>query len=327
MYVHCIDRFIDLIIGIGITPQSSIYIAIYKLQLLEQLPTMSRLLIESNFMKKVVLITGASSGIGLETAIQFARQGAHISMCGRNKERLDRAYEECTKERIENTQQIIRIQCDMTNDNDVKSMVEQTLTTFDGRLDVLVNNAGTLEYGTIENTSLEQYDRVMNTNLRSVYHMMMLTVPSLAKTKGLFVHFVQLFNYYNCLFFLFVGNVINVSSVNGIRSFPNVLAYNISKSALDQLTACTALELASKGIRVNAVNPGVINTGIQQRGGLTDEQYANFMEHSKTTHALGRVGEVGEVAKVITFLASDSASFVTGITMPIDGGRHAMCPR
>ena len=104
-----------------------------------------------------------------------------------------------------------------------------------GSLDILVNNAGILEMGTIENTSLEQYDRIMNTNVRAVYQLTMLAVPHLVKTRG-------------C--------VVNVSSVNGLRSFPGVLAYNISKSALDQMTRCVALELAPKQVRVNSVNPG-----------------------------------------------------------------------
>jgi NAD(P)-dependent dehydrogenase (short-subunit alcohol dehydrogenase family) len=98
-----------------------------------------------------------------------------------------------------------------------------------------VNNAGIIETGTIENTTLEQYDRVMNTNIRSIYHLTMLAVPELIKTQG---------------------NIVNVSSVNGIRSFPGVLAYNISKAAVDQFTRCVALELASKNVRVNCVNPG-----------------------------------------------------------------------
>lgn len=128
------------------------------------------------------------------------------------------------------------------------------------------------------------------------------------------------------IFFL-IGNIVNVSSVNGLRSFPGVLAYCVSKSALDQLTACTAVELAPKGVRVNAVNPGVITTGIQKKSGLTDEQFAAFLERSKQTHALGRPGEVDEVAGAITFLASPAASFITGACLPVDGGRHAMCPR
>ena len=115
--------------------------------------------------------------------------------------------------------------------------------------------------------------------------------------------------------------------MNGIRSFPNVLAYCISKSALDQLTACTAVELAPKGVRVNSVNPGVITTGLQKRGGLSEEQYEAFLERSKETHALGRTGNVDEVASGVTFLASEAASFITGACVPIDGGRHALCPR
>lgn len=106
-----------------------------------------------------------------------------------------------------------------------------------------------------------------------------------------------------------------------------MLAYNISKAGLDQLTRCSALELAPKGVRVNSVNPGVVITGIHLTGGLSQEQYANFLEHSKTTHALGRPGNVSEVAATITFLASDLASFITGASLPVDGGRHAMCPR
>jgi len=118
-----------------------------------------------------------------------------------------------------------------------------------------------------------------------------------------------------------------VSSVNGIRSFPGVLAYNVSKAAVDQFTRCVALELAPKGVRVNSVNPGVIITELQRRGGLDQEAYVKFLEHAKVTHALGRPGEVKEVAAAIAFLASDEASFSTGISLPVDGGRHAMCPR
>merc|ERR1719266_1510404 len=153
---------------------------------------------------------------------------------------------------------------------------------------------------------MAQYDRVMNTNMRAIYSITMLAVPHLVKTKG---------------------NVVNVSSVNGIRSFPGVLAYNVSKAAVDQFTRCVALELAPKQVRVNSVNPGVIITELQKRGGLDQERYEKFLEHSKTTHALGRPGEPEEVAKAIAFLASDESSFTTGASLPVDGGRHAMCPR
>jgi len=183
--------------------------------------------------------------------------------------------------------------------------MDKTISHF-GKLNILVNCAGIIDFGTIENTSLEQYDRVFRTNVRSVYQLTMLAVPHLVSTKG---------------------SIVNVSSVNGIRSFPGVLAYNMSKSALDQFTKCVALELAAKQVRVNSVNPGVIITELQKRGGLTDEAYAKFLERSKETHALGRPGECDEVSKTIAFLASDESSFITGALIPVDGGRHVMCPR
>jgi len=175
-----------------------------------------------------------------------------------------------------------------------------------GRIDILVNNAGILEMGNIENASLEQYDRLMNTNVRSIYHLTMLATPYLIETKGA---------------------IVNISSVNGIRAFPGVLAYNMSKAAVDQFTRTVALELAAKQVRVNSVNPGVIITDLQKRGGLSEEAYAAFLERSKTTHALGRPGEADEVAQAIAFLASSDSSFITGASIPVDGGRHAMCPR
>jgi len=134
----------------------------------------------------------------------------------------------------------------------------------------------------------------------------MLAVPHLVKTKG---------------------NIVNVSSVNGVRSFPNVLAYCMSKSAVDQFTRCVSLELAPKGVRVNSVNPGVVVTNLLTRQGMSEEDYAKFLEKTKFTHALGRPGTVEEVAKAIVFLASDDASFTTGESLLIDGGRHALCPR
>jgi NAD(P)-dependent dehydrogenase (short-subunit alcohol dehydrogenase family) len=123
------------------------------------------------------------------------------------------------------------------------------------------------------------------------------------------------------------GSVVNVSSVNGLRSFPGVLAYCVSKAAVDHLTRCAAIELAPLGVRINAVNPGVTVTNLHRRSGMGEEQYAAFLERSKTTHPLGRPGDAAEIAELILFLASDRAGWMTGETIPIDGGRHLTCAR
>lgn len=252
------------------------------------------------FTGKVVLITGASSGIGAAAAKQFASLGASLALTGRNLENLESVAAQCPV-----TPKPFIITGELTNENDTKHILEATIKHF-GRLDVLVNNAGILEAGAIENTSLEQYDRLMNTNVRTIYHLSMLAVPHLIKTKG---------------------NIVNVSSVNGIRAFPGVLAYCMSKAAVDQLTRCAALDLAPKQVRVNSVNPGVTVTDLHKRSGMEEKQYQEFLEKSKQTHALGRPGHPDEVAKAIVYLASEDASFITGASLPVDGGRHAMCPR
>lgn len=255
-----------------------------------------------DFVGKVVLITGASSGIGAETAVHFARLGADLVLTGRNVSALNSVAENCDK--ISKKTPLI-VAGSIEDDKHIKNLLDSTISKFQ-KLDVLVNNAGIMEMGTIENTSLEQYDKVNNVNVRSVYNLTMQAVPHLIKTQG---------------------NIVNVSSVCGHKSFPGVLAYCMSKASIEQFTKCVALELAPKKVRVNAVSPGVIVTQLQQRGGLDDKAYAAFLEHSKETHALGRPGNPSEVASAITFLASDMASFITAASIPTDGGRHAMCPR
>ena len=144
---------------------------------------------------KVALITGASSGIGAATAILFSKLGANISITGRNVENLQKTAENC--QQIEDGQKKpLLIQADLQNEADTETLVAKTIAEF-GKLDILVNNAGVLEMGTIENTSLEQYDRIMNVNVRAIYQLTMLATPELVKTKG---------------------NIVNISSVNGIRS-------------------------------------------------------------------------------------------------------------
>ena len=178
--------------------------------------------------------------------------------------------------------------------------------TFVRTLDVLVHSAGILINGSIETLSVSDYDRIMNINTRSAFLLTQLCTPHLIASRG---------------------NVVHISSVTGLRSFPGVLGYCVSKAALDQLVRCAALDLADRGVRVNAVNPGVIVTEVHKSSGMSEEAYQRFLEHCKTTHALGRVGGADEVAALIGFLASDEASFITGQTIAIDGGRSIMCPR
>jgi NAD(P)-dependent dehydrogenase (short-subunit alcohol dehydrogenase family) len=123
------------------------------------------------------------------------------------------------------------------------------------------------------------------------------------------------------------GRALILSSGAAHKCRPFWGPYSASKAAVDQLTRSAALELAAKGVRVSAVNPGVVVTGLHRSGGLDAERYARFLTHSETTHPMGRVGQPEEVAEAILFLASAQAGWITGVTLPIDGGRHLTCAR
>ncbi|XP_039962181.1 3-oxoacyl-[acyl-carrier-protein] reductase FabG-like [Bactrocera tryoni] len=250
---------------------------------------------------KVVIVTGASSGIGATTAEVFAKQGSKVVLTGRNEANLKSTKAAC---KVANSKaELLVIVADVTTD--AEKIIKTTIDKF-GQLDVLVNNAGFGEGGSILDINVDQFDRVMNTNLRSVFLLTKYAAPHLVKTQG---------------------NIVNVSSVAGLRANAGFSVYCTSKAALDQFTRCIALDLAPKNVRVNAVNPGMVVTKFYQGLGISEEVYAKYVEHSKTTNPLGRVGETKDVADAIVFLASDNSSFITGATLPIDGGRNVMCPR
>ncbi len=251
--------------------------------------------------KKVAVITGASSGIGRASVHIFLQNNFQVIAVGRNEKELGLLRDE-----TQNLGGNLKINlADIRETSQVERSVNETAESF-GQIDVLVNAAGIIANGAIDDTALDDWDKMMNINLRSVFYLMQICVPHLEKTKG---------------------NIVNVSSVAGPRSFPNLLAYSVSKAALDQLTRCAALDLAPKKIRVNAVNPGVVVTNLHKRSGMNDEKYEKFLEHSKTTHPIGRVGKSEEIADLIFYLASDKASWITGATYEIDGGRAQTCAR
>ena len=245
--------------------------------------------------KKTVVITGATSGIGKASAELFLRNGHKVVAVGRNADgftELSGGELDVQIADLSDVSQIERLSASVTEQNE--------------RVDVLINAAGVIGNGTIENTGIEDWDSMLNINLRSVFYLMHCFTPALRESKG---------------------NIVNVSSVTGPRAFPNVLAYCVSKAGVDQLTRCSALELAPHGVRVNAVNPGVIVTDLHKRAGMDKEGYEKFLEHSRSTHPLGRVGRPEEVAELIYYLASDKASWITGATYEIDGGRGQTCAR
>ena len=248
---------------------------------------------------KVVIVTGASSGIGAGAAIHFSKLRAKVVITGRNVENLSDTASKCVGE-------ILSIAADVNVESDRVKIIDETVAKF-GKLDVLVNNAGLGESGDVLTTTMDQYDLIMNTNVRSVFHLTKLATPHLIKTQG---------------------NIVNISSVAGPRQFPNLTVYCMSKAAIDQFTKCTALDLAPHNVRVNAVNPAFIVTNFHKRLGMDDETYEKFKERAAQTHALGRAGTIDETSNAIAFLAdNDLASFTTGTCLLVDGGKACMCPR
>jgi NAD(P)-dependent dehydrogenase (short-subunit alcohol dehydrogenase family) len=250
---------------------------------------------------KAVIVTGASSGIGRAAAEAFGREGAGLVLVGRDETGLAAA---AAAVRLAGGRPVI-CRADVTA-AEAPDRIVRTAVEALGGIDVLVNAAGVIASGTLAETSDDTWDTMMAVNARAPFRLMRAALPHLAARKG---------------------SVVNVSSVNGLRSFPGVLAYCVSKAAVDQLTRCAAIEMAPLGVRINAVNPGVTVTNLHRRSGMDETQYAAFLERSKTTHPLGRPGRPEDVASLIVFLASEQASWMTGETIPVDGGRHLTCAR
>ena len=254
-----------------------------------------------NFKEKSVIVTGATSGIGRAAAEAFGREGASVTLVGRNETALGEVAA-----RIQASGgKAAGCAADLTTTAAATTIVDAALRAFGG-IDVLINAAGVIASGTLEQTTDDTWDQMMAVNLTAPFRLMRAAAPHLKRRKGA---------------------IVNVSSVNGLRSFPGVLAYCVSKAGVDHLTRCAAIEMAPLGVRVNAVNPGVTVTNLHRRSGMGEPQYAAFLERSKETHPLGRPGKPDEIAELIVFLASERAGWMTGETIPIDGGRHLTCAR
>ncbi|XP_038207275.1 4-formylbenzenesulfonate dehydrogenase TsaC1/TsaC2-like [Zerene cesonia] len=250
-----------------------------------------------DFKDKVVLITGASSGLGAAIAVYMSQLSAKLVLVGRNKKNLEAVAQQCEKSKGIKALSVI---ADVSKEADVERIVNETINHF-GKLHVLVNNAGVVELGGIKDTAaLSKYDKIMSTNVRGVLQLTMLAVPHLIKTKG---------------------NIVNISSIVSTRAAPGMLAYCMSKAALDHFTKCIALDLAADGVRVNAVNPGLVKTNILNVAGFSDVEVDSLSKKVIETTPLGKLAEADDIAAMVAFLASDCAKSITGCTHPVDSGK------
>jgi NAD(P)-dependent dehydrogenase (short-subunit alcohol dehydrogenase family) len=242
---------------------------------------------------KIALITGGASGIGLATAREFHAAGAKLAIA-------DISDASAVARELD----ALAIRVDVTNPDDVEAMVQKTVDHY-GRIDVLFNNAGIERHAPMAAMDLAEHRRVIDVDLNGVYYCLQFTIRAMANNEG-----------------PRRGSIINTASVAGLIGAPGMSSYNAAKGAVVLLTKVGALEAASLGIRVNAVCPGIIRTPMAQAFG--DDSIVEAM--AQRLHPLGRVGEPHEIAKLVTFLASDDASFITGAAIPIDGGMTAGAP-
>jgi len=242
--------------------------------------------------QKTAIITGGATGIGLACARQFVAEGARVVLFGRRQDRLDEALETLGGASM-------AVAGDITQENDVQEVVDQTVKAF-GRIDILINNAGTFSMAPLHETDGSDWDQVINTNLRGVFQLTRRVLGHMAKQKS--------------------GSLIHISSILGLVATPMAAAYNASKGGLNQFSRTVAVEYGPMGIRSNAVCPGMVETEMtQELRGNTD-----LMNEWLKSYPIGRFAQPEDIAKVCLFLASDDSAYVTGTVLPVDGGYTAL---
>lgn len=243
---------------------------------------------------KTALITGAASGFGAEIARLYAAEGANVVIADINEGGAAEVA------RTIGADKALGVRCDVTRRADIDAAVAKTLSAF-GRLDTVVNNAGwTHRNKPLLQVTEDEFDRVYDINVKSIFHMTQAVVPLMSEHGG--------------------GVILNIGSTAGIRPRPGLTWYNGSKGAVNLLSKSMAVELAPMKIRVNCIAPVIGNTALLESFmGVPDtpENRAKFI----ATIPLGRMSEPGDVARAALFLASDEAAFITGVEFPVDGGR------
>ncbi|WP_445621475.1 SDR family NAD(P)-dependent oxidoreductase [Kushneria sp. Sum13] len=242
------------------------------------------------FDGKVVMVTGAGSGIGEATARRFASEGAKVVLIGRTREKLARVADSLEGETLV-------LDADVSDGDAMNRLVADVIDRF-GRLDVLVNNAGVAPGGRVHEADIDDWKQVMSINVDGVFYASRAALPELLKTKG-------------C--------IVNVSSVSGLGGDWGMSLYNASKGAVSNLTRAMALDYGEEGVRINAVCPSITKSDLTDSITGNDDLMKKFADRLP----LGRAAEAEEVGDVIVFLASHDARFVNGVNLPVDGGLMA----
>jgi meso-butanediol dehydrogenase / (S,S)-butanediol dehydrogenase / diacetyl reductase len=247
---------------------------------------------------KVALITGGGTGIGRAIALAFAREGASVALAGRRLEKLKEVAGEVKKQ----GGAAKTVECDVTRARDAERAVREAAKQF-GKLNVLVNNAGTLSVSTVDNISEEEWDRVMTVNVKGPFLMSRAALKEFRKAGG--------------------GAIVNIGSVLGLVAMQNRAAYCASKGGVTMLTKAMALDHAHENVRVNCICPSIVETDLV-KGLFNDSEQGKALRKAREgTIPLGRFGKPMDVAELAVFLASEESSWITGAAIPLDGGLTA----